>query len=115
MNYITIKSPIGYTRISVDEISYFKSVNGLTRMCKKDGCSCPVSNSLKDLEQDLKAMHFIRIHSNCLLNINQEFAFLLKTRTIQLAHEAELIVARERLTEVRKRLTNHSDKYLIIS
>ena len=59
----------GYVQILVNDISYFRAENMMTRLHKSDGDSFCVNESLKMIEQILAPKGFVRTHKSFMVNV----------------------------------------------
>lgn len=57
--------------LSSDEIMYLESESNYTKVYLKDGRKIVISKTLKNLEEQLKECHFLRVHSTYLVNLNE--------------------------------------------
>lgn len=107
MDYITLKTTAELLRVPQADILYFKSDDTQNYCYFKDGTKTRILESLDELQNSL-GQGFFRIHKNCIVNINQKFIFCSFTRTVEFSPEDKLLVARGKVTQLRRFMLNHT-------
>ena len=103
MNYITLKTIRGYTRVPEDQISFFLYEGRKVFMVMRNGGKSRIFQSFGDLQKML-GDEFFRIHNNCIINLDQELCFCCYSRTLKVLPDHELKVAKSKLAELKKSL-----------
>lgn len=108
--YLTFKIPEGYAKIPLLKISFIRIENAQIKLYGKNGDEKIMSETMKNLESNLKNYGFVRIHYNCIVNFRQELALSVKERTLTLSNKWTLPVAKNRMSTVKEQLLlgNHS-------
>jgi two-component system, LytTR family, response regulator len=68
---VAIPSSDGVMLVASDEISHLASDSNYTNVYLKTGKKMMISKTLKSMEEQLKHLHFIRVHSAHLVNVNE--------------------------------------------
>jgi two-component system, LytTR family, response regulator len=67
---IAIPSPSGVSFIEVNEIEYAESSNNYTKLVLINKQSHLLSKTLKDVQEVLEDLHFLRVHRQYIINLN---------------------------------------------
>jgi two-component system, LytTR family, response regulator len=68
---VAIPTSDGVMLVTSDEISHLESDSNYTNVYFKNGKKILISKTLKSMEEQLKHLHFIRVHSTHLVNTNE--------------------------------------------
>lgn len=104
-NFLSLKTPEGIIRVPTFRISHFILYECSVKMIFSDGKYQKVSESMKAVEEASDKNGFFRIHQNFIVNLGQELHLNIKTRELTLITGEKIIVAKDRLKQIKELLS----------
>ena len=69
LNILSLTTPQGTVRLAISDALYFEVYNHIVRLCRRDGVESSWRGTLQDLERQLPAGRFVRVHRSYLVNL----------------------------------------------
>ena len=91
---IALHTQHGVSFIDLSDIVYVEASNNYSKLFMADGKQNTISKTLKDVQDVLEESHFLRIHRQYIININQVKGFNKTDSIITMNNNAELPVAK---------------------
>jgi two-component system LytT family response regulator len=103
---LMIASSNGYKNIDIHDLMYVKAESGsYSVLYFSDGSKEVVSKPLNHFESILPEDDFFRIHRSHVVNLSCVKAYDIKSATVTLADDAELLVSTRKKSDFRKKIT----------
>ncbi|NJO88208.1 MAG: hypothetical protein HC831_03980 [Chloroflexia bacterium] len=102
---LILKTPEGIIRIPTFRVSYFVLDDSIIKLVFMDGKEQILAETMKSVETTSSYFGFLRIHQNYIVNLFQELHLNTKTRELLLSTGTRVLVARDRLKQVKESLS----------
>jgi two-component system LytT family response regulator len=100
---IAIHAQSGISFVTLDDIIYVEASNNYSTLIMTNGKQLLLSKTLKDVQELLEQSHFLRIHRQFIVNLNQVKTFNRNDSILTMVDTAELPVARNQKEKLMDR------------
>lgn len=103
--YIVLKDINYNSKVKKADIVYFETSLRKVEVHLKDGNVLTIRKTIKELYEELKEEHFIKIHSGCA--VNPKYINKYSNYDVELDSGEKLIVSRTRIKELKKQMLDY--------